>query len=56
VNTQKESQFVKPGYCGDFKKFKTHGKEQISGILFFNGGNVLFKELPSNIMVTRNPN
>ena len=33
-----------------------HGKEQISGILFFNGEWSLFKESPPSIMVTRNPN
>jgi hypothetical protein len=31
-------------------------KEQISDIFFFLGKNVLFKESPPNIMVTRNSN
>jgi hypothetical protein len=33
-----------------------HGKEQISGILFFNGEWSCFKESPPSIMVTRNHN
>jgi hypothetical protein len=48
---------VTPGHRSDQLKINLDmEKEQISGILFFLGEKVLFKESPLNIMVTRNPN
>jgi hypothetical protein len=46
---------VTPGHRGDQLKIIIYmEKEQISGILFFLGEKVLFKESPPSIMVTRN--
>jgi hypothetical protein len=56
IHNKNTMSFVTPGHRGDRLKIILVEKEQISDILFFERKKVFFKELPPNIMVTRNPN